>query len=255
MIKFFRKIRQRLLTENKLRKYLFYAMGEIVLVVLGILIALQINNWNEDKKKEKQANIYLSDLKSDLNYDIKTLNERILVNIDRINQIDSIFYTLATKKDLSKEELLEFDDRHYILTTESYFIPEKSTISQIKASSQGGLIQNKNLRDMMFRYYSVNDRNEKNGEVSLQLYQHNFFSYNIGGTALIGGEYFEKLLGNSLNRPYTDYSSLSQNSVYIGNLVFKKENTKTQNTKYEEIRTLAENLLQLIEDELQKGEK
>ncbi|MEN8187106.1 MAG: DUF6090 family protein [Bacteroidota bacterium] len=243
------------MTENKLRKYLFYAMGEIVLVVLGILIALQINNWNEDKKKEKQANIYLSDLKSDLNYDIKTLNERILVNIDRINQIDSIFYTLATKKDLSKEELLEFDDRHYILTTESYFIPEKSTISQIKASSQGGLIQNKNLRDMMFRYYSVNDRNEKNGEVSLQLYQHNFFSYNIGGTALIGGEYFEKLLGNSLNRPYTDYSSLSQNSVYIGNLVFKKENTKTQNTKYEEIRTLAENLLQLIEDELQKGEK
>ena len=47
MIKFFRKIRQRLLSENKFSKYLFYAIGEIVLVVIGILIALQVNNKNE----------------------------------------------------------------------------------------------------------------------------------------------------------------------------------------------------------------
>ena len=50
MIKFFRKIRQNLLVENKTGKYLKYAIGEIVLVVIGILIALQINNWNENRK-------------------------------------------------------------------------------------------------------------------------------------------------------------------------------------------------------------
>lgn len=50
MIKFFRKIRQKLLVENRFNKYLIYAIGEIVLVVIGILIALQINNWNERKK-------------------------------------------------------------------------------------------------------------------------------------------------------------------------------------------------------------
>jgi sensor domain CHASE-containing protein len=49
MIKFFRKIRQRLLTENKFSKYLIYAIGEIVLVVIGILIALSINNSNPIK--------------------------------------------------------------------------------------------------------------------------------------------------------------------------------------------------------------
>lgn len=49
MIKFFRKIRQKLLTENKFSKYLIYAIGEIILVVIGILIALQLNNWNTDK--------------------------------------------------------------------------------------------------------------------------------------------------------------------------------------------------------------
>ena len=49
MIKLFRKIRQGLLTENKFGKYVLYAIGEIVLVVIGILIALQVNNWNENR--------------------------------------------------------------------------------------------------------------------------------------------------------------------------------------------------------------
>jgi hypothetical protein len=52
MIKFFRKIRQNLLSEGKTVKYLKYAIGEIVLVVIGILIALSINNWNENQKKK-----------------------------------------------------------------------------------------------------------------------------------------------------------------------------------------------------------
>jgi uncharacterized membrane protein YgaE (UPF0421/DUF939 family) len=56
MINFFRKIRQQLLTENKFSKYLIYAIGEILLVVIGILIALSINNWSQfekDRVKEK----------------------------------------------------------------------------------------------------------------------------------------------------------------------------------------------------------
>lgn len=52
MIKFFRHIRKRLLSENKFSKYLLYAVGEIVLVVIGILIALGINDWNENRKNE-----------------------------------------------------------------------------------------------------------------------------------------------------------------------------------------------------------
>ena len=52
MIKFFRKIRHNLINEGKTTKYLKYAIGEIVLVVIGILIALQINNWNEQRKQK-----------------------------------------------------------------------------------------------------------------------------------------------------------------------------------------------------------
>jgi hypothetical protein len=69
MIKFFRKIRQRLLTENKFSKYLLYAIGEIVLVVIGILIALQINNWNEEQKDDNKEITYLENLKEDIKSD------------------------------------------------------------------------------------------------------------------------------------------------------------------------------------------
>ena len=62
MIKFFRKIRQNLLMENKTGKYFKYAIGEIILVVIGILIALQINNWNENQQLTKVENSTLKAL-------------------------------------------------------------------------------------------------------------------------------------------------------------------------------------------------
>ena len=69
MIKFFRRIRQSLLTQNKMRSYLLYAIGEIILVVIGILIALQINNWNEKQKLEAKKQEYYVQLLDDLESD------------------------------------------------------------------------------------------------------------------------------------------------------------------------------------------
>ena len=71
MIKFFRKIRHKLLNEGRLRKYLIYAIGEILLVMIGILLALQVNNWNEKNKKKEIQLTQLSDLK----IEIKSMQE------------------------------------------------------------------------------------------------------------------------------------------------------------------------------------
>jgi len=70
MIKFFRHIRQNLIMENKTSNYLKYAIGEIVLVVFGILIALQINNWNENRRNRQKEIIYLTELKKGLQSDL-----------------------------------------------------------------------------------------------------------------------------------------------------------------------------------------
>ncbi len=76
MMKFFRKIRQKTLTENKFSKYLLYAIGEIILVVIGILIALSINNWNQEQQQKKVLNNIYATIKADLQQDI--------INIDKI---------------------------------------------------------------------------------------------------------------------------------------------------------------------------
>mgnify|MGYP001321343033 CR=1 FL=1 len=69
MIKFFRHIRRRLLAENRFTRYFIYAIGEIVLVVIGILIALQVNDWNDDRKRVVQERKMLNELLMNLRLD------------------------------------------------------------------------------------------------------------------------------------------------------------------------------------------
>ena len=77
MIKFFRKIRQNLLSEGKLGKYIKYAIGEIILVVIGILIALQINNWNENRKQQSEIIDIYNQIALDLDNDISEFSSVI----------------------------------------------------------------------------------------------------------------------------------------------------------------------------------
>lgn len=80
MIKFFRRIRKQLITEKKLRNYLLYAIGEILLVVIGILIALSINNANQGRIIEEKEQVYLSGLKNEFMASKKKLQTLIEVN-------------------------------------------------------------------------------------------------------------------------------------------------------------------------------
>src|SRR5210317_394568 len=80
MINFFRRIRQSVLDENKFSKYLLYALGEILLVVIGILIALSINNWNEGRIAKIQEKSVLSNLNREFLQNKKALIETIHAN-------------------------------------------------------------------------------------------------------------------------------------------------------------------------------
>ena len=104
MIKFFRHIRKRLIGENRFSKYLLYAIGEIILVVIGILIALQINNWNEARKNTKTENEYYCRLLEDFELDRN--------NIKRLS--DESDYKIKKSKalllDLPKKEKSKYSD-------------------------------------------------------------------------------------------------------------------------------------------------
>ncbi|WP_445385804.1 DUF6090 family protein [Robiginitalea sp. IMCC44478] len=80
MINFFRKIRQNLLSEGKTGKYIKYALGEIFLVMIGILLALQVNNWNEKRKSNTLKEAYIENLIADLNTDLENLDQLNFIN-------------------------------------------------------------------------------------------------------------------------------------------------------------------------------
>jgi hypothetical protein len=122
MIKFFRNIRQNLLTENKFSKYLFYAIGEVVLVVIGILIALSINNWNEDKKTRDSHLLLYENLVSDFSnrlIELEELQSYRLAGLDAANTINTLIVTNeVTTNESYMDSLLVTLDHSYIFNEE-----------------------------------------------------------------------------------------------------------------------------------------
>lgn len=91
MIKFFRRIRQKMLSENNFSKYLIYAIGEIVLVVIGILLALSINEWNQNRKNLDKTQSYIERIISDIAQDTIVLNNFLREQKSREKQFKNYF--------------------------------------------------------------------------------------------------------------------------------------------------------------------
>ncbi len=162
MIKFFRKFRQNLLAQNKFKKYLIYAFGEITLVVVGILIALQINNWNE---REQLKNTELKTLKS--------LNESIKINLDELNHI----LNAQINRNRSLQEVLFVDlsnrplvylDSLITENVENYtFDPSTGIYNSIINSGKIEIITNDSLKNRISKLYdSVSDYQESEDEMT-----------------------------------------------------------------------------------------
>ena len=143
MIKFFRKIRQSLLSEGKTGKYFKYAIGEIILVVIGILIALGINNWNENRKSEAKTKQFLISLKSDLQNDLKAINSVIE---DQNSRSEALLYAieLSDQPDLNAWILKDSID-YYEAGRNNTFFP---TVGSYKEASNVGLIDNIDHEDL-----------------------------------------------------------------------------------------------------------
>jgi hypothetical protein len=150
MIKFFRKIRQKSLIENKFSKYLIYALGEIVLVVIGIVIALQINNGNEVVKLKHKELILLIEMQQNLKEDLAILNGIIGVNKERIRSNEAVKTALETK--------LPFNDSlkyHFGNTFGNFQLTENTSAWENIKSIGFDLISNDSLRNSLSYLYST----------------------------------------------------------------------------------------------------
>ena len=148
MIKFFRKIRQQLITENKFSKYIIYAIGEIVLVVVGILIALSINNWNTNKNLRVLEKELLFDIRENLNASVTNLESSISYN--KITLINYEKILSHVKEDLPYNNSLD-SAFSYI----SYWSDPNFTYTAYETLKSKGLdiIQNDSLKNTITEIY------------------------------------------------------------------------------------------------------
>lgn len=138
-----------MLTENKFSKYLFYAIGEIILVVIGILIALQINNWNEERKENAVIETYLKSMLVDLNNDVNRF-DGIIENLNKQIKTNS---SILVSKEYQKKSIDSI-----VLTITSYFTDYKiidQTFQKIKNSGLANQLGSKELNDAINNYYTV----------------------------------------------------------------------------------------------------
>ena len=146
MLRFFRQIRQRLLASNRFSKYLLYAVGEILLVVIGILIALQIDNWNEAVKEKAQEKELLTNLLDDL----RAAREQSArsIHVEEL-LIADLIRALNIHPDEGETPSSFYDDENIgpILWDFETNIPVIKSYAEIKNTGKTSLISNRELRE------------------------------------------------------------------------------------------------------------
>ena len=155
MLKFFIRIRQSLLAENRTSKYTLYAIGEIFLVVIGILIALQINNWNEAKKEEALTNKYYAGFINDLERDYEQLKTLLEVRKKQSKSARALVDIIESKE----VDIDSFYNHYYYIFPFYRFIPNSNTLEEVLNSSHlrfitDEVIKNR-LLDLRSSYQSI----------------------------------------------------------------------------------------------------
>ena len=168
MIKFFRKIRQKLLTENKFSKYLIYAIGEIILVVIGILIALAINNRNQNRVIKDKEQTYLIGLKDEFQTSRLKLSELIDVNNGNLNSAKQILEYMSNKNDAPTET--EFSKLLFnAFSADISYNPNISLLNEMINSGSLKDISNTELRKQLTNWISaLEDISKQEKELGIQ---------------------------------------------------------------------------------------
>jgi len=176
MIRFFRNIRQKLATQNKVASYLRYAIGEIILVVIGILIALQINNWNENRKLQINEEHLYKKLITDLTSEEKKIKSQIYY----LKLHQDLHYNIyrQTKGKVNGDKTISYNRLQWIII---YHPIIKENYASILDK-----ITNDGIRDFVSRYISIEnstiDANAEFNEYKLQYLRPYFSEHGILNT-------------------------------------------------------------------------
>lgn len=162
MIKFFRHVRQKLISDNMFSKYLLYAIGEIILVVIGILIALQINNWNGRKKEQAKEQAFLREINLDFKSNKAQLDS--IIEYNKINRHAAVRLQEILRAFHPENPIVTKANSHLVDSIGYYnnlmwrnksFNPKNGTVEALLNSSSFDLISNDTLRRNLISWRDV----------------------------------------------------------------------------------------------------
>jgi len=254
MIPFFRKIRKKMADDNRPLKYMRYAIGEIILVVIGILIALQINNWNIKVKERNAERLNLIALKEEFKENKKELNNVIALNAQIIIGTKKVIQTFKVSTlDTISERTIAINISG-ALAREINFVQSSGVLSEILSSGELKLIQNIELKHHLAGFGSWIERNEQ------QEHEVNQFRKDITTQILKSGS-FKKIITELGSPDFNWETSLDSvnnkslfNSIELLNhlIVFKSASEMTTRQIYEPLSKEVDAILKLINSELKK---
>jgi hypothetical protein len=155
-MKLFRKIRERLLKENKLTRYLIYGIGEITLVVIGILIAVAINNSNIEKIDELKETKYLNNIKLDLQKDLASLDFNLTLRKERYRGTSKLISQINGQP---IENLTELVINVANTLNEQRFAPNNSTYNELASSGNPNLISSDAIKILILELEELYKKN------------------------------------------------------------------------------------------------
>ena len=153
MFRFFRQIRQSLIMDNKTSKYIKYAVGEIVLVVIGILIALQINTWNQNRQDRIQEQQILEQLLVEYTNNLNQLNQKIDIRNDMI--LSCIVVLKDRKKPIQLVNVDSFNLHMSRVITRPTYDPELGVTNELTSSGKLYILRNADLRNKISAFPSL----------------------------------------------------------------------------------------------------
>ncbi|WP_435624245.1 DUF6090 family protein [Flagellimonas sp.] len=250
MIKFFRKIRQKLISEKKFSQYLLYAVGEIILVVIGILIALQINDYSEQKKERKKEQVLLSNLSKDVALDIQQIENNTMLSRERLKRLDSLIQLLKSPENLDEDRFVR---QSYEFVFDQYFKSNSGIFDEAVSSGKMSFVQNESLRQDIFNYYRNAKETYTDGTtrqitdefITPLLVEHVYL--NQQGLKMLGLD-----LEDTAGLKNLDAKALSQNREYWKMVLLKFGGNQEQIIRWRAIKERAEELKQRLEEELKK---
>ena len=148
MIKFFRHIRLALINQNQMGKYFKYAIGEILLVVIGILIALQINNWNEERKQNNLEQEYLKALKTEFENNLNEVDRVIKLNAGLLKSAQKLAQYMGPEiPDITDKELSRLFFK--TVSAEVQYRPGSGVTNEILNSGKLNIFKNGELKNAL----------------------------------------------------------------------------------------------------------